>query len=210
VLNPSPAARKLPSRDRSCITTRTLTTKDRDGIVEMFTQLSPESRYRRFLAVKRTLTPRELDGLMAIDHVNHEAIVAVDERDGSIVGVCRYVRERDRPAAAEFAIEVVDRWQRMGIGTTLAREVTRRASDNRIELLSAVTFPDNRPARALLRRLGFRIAHRGGGFDTLNWELRCRQVLSLPPAGQHAGPRAHPAAPSVGVRSARRRRDRAH
>ncbi len=81
--------------------------------------------------------------------------MAVDERDGSIIGVARYVCYRDRPDVADVAFEVADELQGRGIGTLLARRLIERAYANGFELLEATTLWENRPARALLRRLGF-------------------------------------------------------
>ena len=74
------------------IETRPLGPGDRALLAGFFTHLGPESRYRRFFGPKHELTPRELDWLTAIDHVNHEAIVAVDRRDGSIEFVNQQLR----------------------------------------------------------------------------------------------------------------------
>jgi RimJ/RimL family protein N-acetyltransferase len=128
---------------------------DRDGLAALFARLSPESRRRRFLSPKPGLTPRELAYFTDIDHVKHEAIAAIDERDGSIVGVGRYAEFADRASVAELAAEVADELQGMGIGTALARCTVLRARENGFTLLTATTLWENRPARALLRRLGF-------------------------------------------------------
>ena len=98
---------------------------DRAGLSALFARLSPKSRYLRFLSPKPSLTSSELTFLSDVDHVNHEAIAAVNEHDGSIVGVARYVRHTDQADAAEVAIEVADAFQRMGIGT---RSPTSRSS----------------------------------------------------------------------------------
>ncbi len=128
---------------------------DRDGIASLFARMTPESRRRRFLGPKRELSARELEYLTAIDHVRHDAIAAVDQRDGSIVGVGRYAHADDRPGVAEVAVTVADGWQGMGIGTVLARRTALRARANGFTLLTATTLRENRPARALLRRFGF-------------------------------------------------------
>jgi RimJ/RimL family protein N-acetyltransferase len=134
---------------------RPLGSEDRDGFAALFVRLSPESRYRRFLSPKRELTPRELSYFTDIDHIQHEAFVAVDQRAGAIVGVGRYVHVADRPKVADLAVEVTDELQSMGIGTALARRTVQRARDNGFSLLTATTLWENRPARALLRRLEF-------------------------------------------------------
>ena len=159
---------------------RLITPDDRDRLAGLFARLTSESRLRRFLSPKRELTPRELVFLTHIDHVGHEAIAAVDQRDGSIVGVARYVRVADRVGVAEVAVEVADELQNMGIGTALARRLVERARANGFTLLTATTLWENRPARALLRRLGFR-AHASHGSEI---ELE----LELTPASDRARP----------------------
>ena len=136
---------------------------DRDGLDALFARLTPESRRRRFPSPKLELTPQELVYFTNIDHVKHEAIAAVDERDGSIVGVGRYAQIADRAGVADVAVEVADELQGMGIGTALARCTVLRARENGFTLLTATTLWENRPARALLKRLGFRAraSHRG-------------------------------------------------
>jgi RimJ/RimL family protein N-acetyltransferase len=143
---------------------RPLGGEDQAGVAALFARLSPESRYRRFLSPKPELTPRELSLLTDIDHIHHEAFAAVDQRDGSIVGVCRYAHCADREGVAEVACSVTDDLQNMGIGTALAKHTVQRARDNGFALLTATTLRENRPARALLRRFGFR-AHASDGIE---------------------------------------------
>jgi acetyltransferase len=135
----------------------------RDGLAALFGRLSPESRRLRYLGPKRELTPRELVSLTDVDHVCDDAVVAIDERNGSIVGVARYAHSADRAGVAEVAVEVADDLQGLGIGTELARRTVDRARVNGFTLLTATTLSENRPARALLRRLGFRAcsSHKG-------------------------------------------------
>jgi RimJ/RimL family protein N-acetyltransferase len=135
---------------------RPLGSGDRDGLAALFARLTPESRRRRFLSPKLELTPRELVHFTDIDHVKHEAIAAVDERDGSIVGVGRYTQFADRASVADVAVEVADELQGIGIGTALARCTVLRARENGFALLTATTLWENRSARSLLKRLGFR------------------------------------------------------
>jgi GNAT superfamily N-acetyltransferase len=139
---------------------------DRDGLASLFARLSPESRRRRFLSAKHELSDAELDYFSEIDHVRHEAIAAIDQRDGSIVGVARYALDARRPAAAHMAITVVDELQGMGIGAALAVRTVNRARANGVAVLIATTLSENRPARALVRRLGFRaVTAHGSGID---------------------------------------------
>jgi RimJ/RimL family protein N-acetyltransferase len=172
-------ARDAHAVDRAWVTTRAIAPGDRQALVRFFHELSPQSRYRRFLSIKSQLTPRELDWLTEVDHVAHEAMVAVDVRDEQIVGVCRYVRDKARPGFAEFAIAVLDEWHRLGVGTQLAGQIVKRARDNGMTAVSAVTLPYNPPVHALLENLGFRRVGRRVGEYELNWEL----ALTPPRAG---------------------------
>ena len=141
---------------------RPLTREDRDGLLSLFHRLSEESRWRRFMSPKPTLAPRELDYMTDIDHVTHEAFAAVDERDGSLVGVARYVRHTGTETTAELAVEVADELQRRGIGTALCMRVIERAQENGFTVLTATALWSNQPARRLLRSLGF-LARRSQG-----------------------------------------------
>jgi RimJ/RimL family protein N-acetyltransferase len=150
---------------------RPIDSDDGDRLAALFARLSPESRRRRFLSPKLVLTPRELVYFTNIDHVKHEAIAAVDEHDGSIVGVGRYVGFPDRAGVADVAFEVADELQGMGIGTVVARATVLRACENAFTLLTATTLWENSPARALLRRLGFRARASHSGEVELELEL---------------------------------------
>ena len=137
---------------------RPLTREDRDGLLSLFHRLSEESRWRRFMSPKPTLAPRELDYMTDIDHVAHEAFAAVNERDGSLVGVARYVRHTGTETTAELAVEVADELQRRGIGTALCMRVIERAQENGFTVLTATALWSNQPARRLLRILAFSLA----------------------------------------------------
>lgn len=154
----------LALADGTRLRVRPLGSDDRDGVAALFARLSPESRYRRFLSPKRELSPRELAYLTDIDHIHHDALAGIDQRDGSIVGVSRYVHVAGRPGVAALAVEVTDELQNMGIGTALARHMAQRARGNGFTLLTATTLWENRPARALMRRLEVR-AQRSDGSE---------------------------------------------
>jgi ribosomal protein S18 acetylase RimI-like enzyme len=138
---------------------RAITAEDSARLADAFAGLSDRSRYQRFLSPKPRLSSAELRYLTDIDHRTHEALVAVDPSDGSLVGVARYAG---------------DAWQGRGIGTRLLRELVARAEANGISDLSATTLHDNPAARALLRRVGFRTRSISGGLVELGLELTPR------------------------------------
>jgi protein lysine acetyltransferase len=144
------------TRGAPAVHIRPLGAGDRDGLAALFARLSPDSRYRRFMSPKPRLSDGELTYLTDIDHVRHEALAAVDRGDESIVGVARYVQCSDLADAADVAIEVADDVQGRGIGRVLAQALVQRARENGVGVLRATVLWENRAARALVRRLGFR------------------------------------------------------
>jgi ribosomal protein S18 acetylase RimI-like enzyme len=146
--------------DGRSVAIRALRRGDRTALAGLFARLSSESRRRRFLTAKTRLTGAELDHLSDVGHPAHEAMAAIDERDGSIIGVSRYVADPTRPAAADVAIAVADDFQNRRVGTALADRIITRAHEHGVATLTATTLCDNGAARALLRRFGFN-GHRG-------------------------------------------------
>ncbi|MCB0827496.1 MAG: GNAT family N-acetyltransferase [Solirubrobacterales bacterium] len=125
---------------------------DKHLMVAAFEQLTPETRFQRFFAPVQRLSDSDLEYLTEIDHVNHEALIAVDPEDGSLIGVARYVRTRPSNEA-EVAIIVVDAWQGQGLGTVLLKRLARRAADQGIEYFLALVLVENRSARDLFQGL---------------------------------------------------------
>jgi RimJ/RimL family protein N-acetyltransferase len=155
-----PALYPLPAAPRG-LGARQISPLDRDGLVDMFERLSPESRRRRFLSPKVQLTERELIHLTDVDHVRHEALVAIGP-DDEIIGVARYVCRSDDPDIAEISVVVADDWQRRGIGGSLVRLLIMRARTNLMARLTATTLWENCPARGLLAGMGFRASGSSG------------------------------------------------
>jgi acetyltransferase len=155
----------------SCVTTdygiplavRPVTAADREPLADTFGRMSERSRHDRFLGPKPRLSPAELRYLTDIDHRTHEALAAVDPSDGAIVGIARYATAPGECGRADMALFVVDPWRGQGIGTMLAGRLLGRATQNGIARLTATTFSDNPPARAVLSRLGFRTTWLGAG-----------------------------------------------
>ena len=117
------------------------------------------------------MSERELTYLTSVDHRWHEALAAVDQRDGSIVAVARYARVPERPGAADSALAVADDHQGRGIGTALIRCLISRARVNGFSVLTASTLWDNRPARKLLRRVNFQARASQGSVIELELKL---------------------------------------
>lgn len=137
------------------VTIRPIQPDDAERLTLHHERLSPESRYRRFMGTKPTLTAADLRYLIDIDGCSHFALVAtVAEPDGEqIVGVARFVRLRDTPDTAEFAIVVVDEWQRQGLAGELLGRLADAAVTRGVTRFHAVVLADNAPILRLINAL---------------------------------------------------------
>ena len=122
-------------------------------------QLSPASRYLRFHEAVEELSEEQLDYLTKVDHVDHEAIVALDLEHPEVpgVGVARYIRNRDEPHVAETAVTVADRYQGTGAGTLLLGAIAARAREHGITVFRNYVLDGNRVMLEVFDHLG---AHR--------------------------------------------------
>jgi GNAT superfamily N-acetyltransferase len=120
---------------------RPVTADDGSMFLAVFDGLSSQSRYMRYHGVKPALSDHEVRYFTDVDHHDHEAIVAVAGTEA--VGVARYVRRSDDPRSADIAVEVVDRWQRRGVGSVLLRLVARRARDEGVDQFRGSVLQSN-------------------------------------------------------------------
>lgn len=117
-----------------------------------YERLTPQTKYRRFLAVKPRLTGADLRYLTRVDGTDHVALAAtpLDQPD-RIIAVARFVRLREHPEAAELAIVVGDPYQGEGLGSELLERLAEAALARGIAVLKATVLADNVPVHRLLR-----------------------------------------------------------
>jgi GNAT superfamily N-acetyltransferase len=136
------------------VVVRPIAPSDKPLLAEGIARLSPRSARFRFLAPKNKLTAAELRYLTEIDFVDHYALVAVRADDPwHAAAVGRWVRERDRPDAAELAIVVEDELQRQGLGTAVVFELAAAARARGIARFTGTALTENVAAARLFRRL---------------------------------------------------------
>ncbi len=143
---------RLPGGER--VDLRPIRASDAHEYARAFTRLSEQSRQRRFLSLAPALRPAELRYLTAVDHYEHVALVAVDPASEEILGSARYIRLPARPDDAELAIEVIDDWQRRGVGRALLRALSDHARTSGITRLVAIVSAENLPMQRILRHAG--------------------------------------------------------
>jgi GNAT superfamily N-acetyltransferase len=192
-------------RDGSHVRLRQGHSSDRQLLLRGFERLSPESRYRRFLAAMPELSEEKVRYLTEVDHHDQEAIIALDEETGDGIGVARYVRDPQRPDMAEVAVTVIDDWQGRGLGTLLLEVLSARAREEGITTFTALMLATNQEMMDLLEALGpVRIVDREVGtveIEMPNAEVglspvlkkllrvAARNDLAAPPSSRDSQPR---------------------
>jgi GNAT superfamily N-acetyltransferase len=162
----------LALRDGGRIRIRPIVPEDRELIRWGFDHLSDESRYRRFMGLKR-LSEHDLDYLTNIDYTIHFAWVAFahDVHHEPGIGVARYVRDKTNPEEAEAAVAVLDEYHKRGIGTLLLEALAAVALENGIRRFVGYVLVDNTPMKDLLHTLGAKLATDSPGVERMTLEL---------------------------------------
>ncbi len=127
---------------------------DAPALGRAYANLGEQSRYRRFFTVMPELPEATLKAAVEVDHVDHQALVAVPLLSTEIVGECRFIRLPDQPDTAEVGVTVVDAWQRRGLGPALLARLSEHALVAGIEYFIAEILAENRTVLALLPGLG--------------------------------------------------------
>ncbi len=167
-------------RDGSRIRIRQGHRSDRELLLRGFQQLSAESRYRRFLTTLSELSGEMVRYLTEIDHHDHEAMIALDERTGDGIGVARYVRDPKRPDTAEVAVTVVDEWHGRGVGTLLLEVLCGRAREEGVKTLTALMLATNQEMMDVFQALGpVRIVDQDTGTVEIEMPI---PTIGVPPA----------------------------
>jgi RimJ/RimL family protein N-acetyltransferase len=176
-------------RDGSRVILRPAVSADRELLVAGFERLSPESRYRRFFAPMKEMSPALVDYLTSLDYRDHFAWAALSAEPGPDgrplgVGVSRYIRLEDREAA-EMAVTVVDDWQGRGLGRILLDALVLEALENGITRFEGDVLVENRGMQGLLRKSGANFRPEGNGVLRFSIDLPARdEALRGSPFGE--------------------------
>jgi len=136
------------------VSIRPIRPADRTLITSAVRYTSDRTYQRRFHGPRPRFSPRVLSYLTEVDGENHFALIATErDRPDRLVAVARFVRCRDRPTQAEFAIIVHDPYQGQGIGRRLLELLVQAARERGITRLRALIQSDNDPMMRLLRRV---------------------------------------------------------
>jgi acetyltransferase len=152
---------------------RPLRPSDRDLYTRAVIDLSPRSRYLRFLSPIQRPSEKLVDQMTRVDGRLHVAYVALTPDETAAVGVIRYVRMADDPLRAEVATAVADDWQGHGLGGELLRHSVEHARQSGLRALCATTLRENGGAIRLLQGSGFEAI--GGTGPYMEHQMRLRR-----------------------------------
>ncbi len=138
--------------DGTRVVLRLVQPSDKSLLLHGFREMSPESRYRRFLSARGQLSEADLRYFTEVDQRDHFAIGAAaphPELGEEGLGVARFVRLSGEPAVAEPAIAVVDRMQGKGLGRLLFMRLVAAAAERDVARFRFDILADNEGMRAL-------------------------------------------------------------
>ena len=148
-------------RDGTEVPSRPVRADDGDRERHLFDRLSERSRYQRFMQHLAQLTPQMLERFTRLDYPRELALAALDPAGDEFIAVARYA-PRAEAGSAEFALVVLDEWQRKGLGRALLERLCAAARDAGYEALYGHVLTDNLEMLELARKLGFEVVGRDG------------------------------------------------
>jgi acetyltransferase len=157
-ITPAPLPATVRLRGGNSVVIRRVAAADSRALQQFFRDLSPASRYRRFLRVMRELPEDMLTRLTQPDATGEAVLVAsLPHSPTRIIGIAQYAGIHD-VEGSEIAVVVGDSWQRRGLGYHLLDTLMTVAVESGIERLHADVLADNHAMRELAHKLGFEIA----------------------------------------------------
>ena len=133
---------------------------DAQALQHFVRELSPQTRYMRFISSLTELTPRMLVRYTQIDYDREMAlIIAIPEGENNpnkIIGVVRYLLNDDR-TSCEYAIAIADAWQHQGLGNELMHAIIECARSKQLKMIEGFILATNTPMLNLLGKLGFKV-----------------------------------------------------
>lgn len=134
---------------------------DEKPMRNLFTSLSKQTIYYRFMSNIASIPQKQVQDFVYIDYRSDMAIVGtIPEAHGEeIIAIGRYYLN-PRTNLAEVAFIVRDDWQRRGIGTFLLKYLITVAKRNGIAGFTAEVLRDNKAMRAVFEKSGCQIRSR--------------------------------------------------
>jgi acetyltransferase len=156
-----------PLRGGGEYTIRPIHPDDAQMLQDLVQNLSPQSRYYRFVSSMTELPPSMLSRLTLIDYDREMALVAIhrERKAGDngviveterVVGVSRYITNPDK-SSCEFSLVVADDFNGKGLGSRLMLSIMEEARDKGLAEIEGLVLANNPGMLKLMKGLGFQI-----------------------------------------------------
>ena len=144
--------------DGSAATLRPIRPSDMELEQAFVRNLSPQSRFTRFMGEVKELSPDQLYKFTHPDHSREAAYVVIRSTVAGEeeIGVARFVIEPDGETC-EFAVTVADAWQGKGVGGRLMRMLLRDARARGLKRMEGYVLGTNTRMLEFVRKLGFEV-----------------------------------------------------
>ena len=140
-------------RDGQTAHIRPIRPDDADLLVEFYGRVSDQSKYFRFFTAMPTLSERDVQRFIQVDHVQRVAFVVTLKN--RIIALGSY--EGDDSGRAEVAFLVEDAHQGRGIGQLLLEHLAQAGRERGFERFVAEVLPDNERMIQTFRDAGYRL-----------------------------------------------------
>jgi acyl-CoA synthetase (NDP forming)/RimJ/RimL family protein N-acetyltransferase len=137
---------------------RPIRASDAEALQAFHVAQSERSTYLRFFHQLDRLPPRDLEHLVAVDHRDRVALVAVEGPEERIIGVARF--DRIEGDTAEVAFNVADAHQGRGLGSVLLEHLAAAARERGVRRFVAEVLPANGRMLAVFRDAGYEVRQR--------------------------------------------------
>ncbi|MFP3854486.1 MAG: GNAT family N-acetyltransferase [Anaerolineales bacterium] len=142
-------------RDGSEVLLRPIEPEDATRLQDLFSRLSQDSIYMRFLEFRKELSLKEAQRFAEVDYQGNMAIVAALPTEGDLIGVARYGETiPPRPGVVDAAVVVQDDYQGRGLGTLLLLRLVEYAREHGVEAMHATVHQSNAQIMRFITKSG--------------------------------------------------------
>ena len=155
---PSHLVTRYTTADGQNVEIRPIRPEDAEIEQEFVRNLSPQTKYLRFMNTIRELSQAQLIRLTQIDYDREMAFIAVIDDNGREreVGVARYAANPDGESC-EFAIVVAEDWQGRGLARRLMQVLIDTATQRGLKAMNGDFLAENDRMIRFVSQLGFHV-----------------------------------------------------
>ncbi|MDZ7667591.1 MAG: GNAT family N-acetyltransferase [Desulfotignum sp.] len=147
------------TRDNERIFMRPVRPGDAQQMIDLFSDLSPETIFMRFFSPLKGISRSMLVRLSQIDYDREIALCAFagDGDERKLIGVARIIFMPDGKTG-EFAVVVADDWHGKAIGSVLLKQAMISAKKYGLSVVTGLVLTSNAAMLAMGQKIGFRVA----------------------------------------------------